>query len=223
MFSWAIHPNSGRRLVQVTVCRTELDSCVFQAQTCCVSLCQKILLTFCVACLGCSGSQTSESYYGMGHRSRDSAEVLNGYAPFMALGFPSYSVRVAPVQEDSYDRVAHGLSWNLALLVRPGEWRHGVGLRFTQFLRPASFEWGGSYRARLVSFPSEEPVAHILLGAGGSFETALGWGTTTESVLLFGKLGRANLAITFAHQYWPDSNENTLSFMLGASVPYVFR
>ncbi len=159
----------------------------------------------------------------MGHRSRDTAEVLNGYAPFMALGFPSYSVRVAPVEEDPDDRVAHGLSWNLAFLVRPGEWRHGVGLRFTQFLRPPSFEWGGSYRFRVLSFPSDAPAAHLLLGAGGSFETDFGWGTTAESVLLVGKLGDANLAITLSHQYWPDSNENTVSLMLGASVPYVFR
>ena len=170
---------------------------------------------------GCA--TTSPSAYGMGHRSRNSEEVLNGYAPFLALGMPGYSLRITVGEEPLEERAAHGFAYSIPFLVKAGDYRHGASLSMGQYLRPVRIVGRATYRVRLFSSGGETPFAHNYFGVGGLIDSLGGGGVCGESVWLLGRLGRGNLALSAGYEFLPRDLDHLMEFSLIMFVPYVFR
>ena len=170
---------------------------------------------------GCA--TTSPSHYGMGHRSNNDAEVLNGYAPFLAMGMPGYSLRITVGDEPLEERTAHGLAFSVPFLVHAQEYRHGGAFTVGEYLRPVRIVGRATYRLRLFSSGGEDPILHSYLGVGGLFDSRGGGGVCGESVWLIGDLGKGNLAFSAGYEFLPTETDHLLEFSLIMFVPYIFR
>lgn len=148
-------------------------------------------------------------------------DARNHYAPVVAMLTPGYIVRVEPASDG--DASEHGFIWTVPIWFREPDWRHGAAFSIAQY--PTTGRRSGRlvYRFRAWSAPAEQPILHLLLGAGGFVDLDDGVGPRAEVGWLLGRFGRGGALLTVGWEYAASQQLHSGDLSFTFFVPYVVR
>jgi hypothetical protein len=172
-----------------------------------------------VAATGAEAAATAPGRYGQG-RLEGPQDARNHYAPIVAMLTPGYTVRLAPAGDEEAE---HGFVWSVPVWFREPDWRHGAALSWAQFPTTGRRSGRLAYRLRLWSAPGEQPLVHLLAGAGGFWDLDEGVGPRAELGWLLGRYGRGGALLSLGWEYAASTRLHAGDLSLTFYVPYVVR